>query len=150
MQALAARFCDTNLKMRANTEQPLERSYREVGRLEARVGELEKRLGIAPPPHVQFAEPGSALAGEILEVLDPPSLPTRPIKPNRAFSGASGFCAGFAAALVIALLRRRSPVVPFPAQQNYRKGAILRPAVHSGQSAVRTWMHSGALLLSLS
>ncbi|HWE48258.1 MAG TPA: hypothetical protein VG273_00610 [Bryobacteraceae bacterium] len=115
VQALVDRFINVNLEMGVNTDQQLE-SYRgELGRLEARVAGLEKRLGIASPPLIQPAELGSARAGDILAVLDPPSLPARPVKPARAAFGASGFGAGFAAALVIASLRRRPPAIPFPA-----------------------------------
>jgi hypothetical protein len=115
VQALVDRFCNTNLEMEmgVNTDQQLERSYREVGRLEARVAGIEKRLGIASPPLIQPYKLWSTR--ETLAVLDPPTLPTRPVNPNRAFSGALGFGVGFAAALVTALLRRRPPAIPFPA-----------------------------------
>jgi hypothetical protein len=101
------------MEMGVNTDQQLERSYREVGRLEARVAGIEKRLGIASPPLIQPYKLWSTR--ETLAVLDPPTLPTRPVNPNRAFSGALGFGVGFAAALVTALLRRRPPAIPFPA-----------------------------------
>lgn len=55
-------------------------------------------------------------AGENLDVLEPPTLPAQPAEPNRMIFAASGFGAGFAAALVVAVLRRRPPPVPFPAQ----------------------------------
>jgi uncharacterized protein involved in exopolysaccharide biosynthesis len=114
VQALVARFIDANQKT-ANTDQQRERSYLEVARLEARVAGLEKRLGIASPSPLQPDELEPSSTGEILALLDPPTLPARPIKPNRAFSGGLGFCTGFVAALVIALFRRRPPAVPFPA-----------------------------------
>jgi hypothetical protein len=77
---------------------------------------LEKRLGIpsaAPEPGDQLAV---AYMGVNLEVIDPPSLPLRPAKPNRWMIMADGFGAGFAVALVIALFRRRPPPMPLPAQ----------------------------------
>jgi hypothetical protein len=113
VQALVDRLINANLEM-GSTEQQLEPSHSEIGRLKARVAELEKRVGITSPP-IQPADLGSARAGDILTVLDPPTLPARPAKPVRVAFGASGFGAGFAAALGIALLRRRPPAIPFPA-----------------------------------
>jgi hypothetical protein len=89
----------------------------QVQRLEARVALLEKRLGIpsaAPEPGDQLAV--AYTVGENLEVIDPPSLPVRPVSPNRWIFMADGFGAGFIAALVIALFRRRPPPMPLPAQ----------------------------------
>jgi hypothetical protein len=86
----------------------------QVRRLEARVALLEKRLGIAAAtePADQLA---AAYMGVKLELSDPPSLPRRPAKPNRWIITADGFGAGFVAALVIAIFRRRPPPMPLPA-----------------------------------
>lgn len=73
VQALVARFIDTNLKTTtANTDQRRERFQLELARLEARVAGLEKRLGIASPSPLQPDELESARAGEILALLNPP------------------------------------------------------------------------------
>ncbi len=116
VQALLLRFADANADTRAQTDQQRERSHREVGDLEARIAGIEKRLGIASPHLVQSDELTLELAGKNLDVLDVPSLPMRPAKPNRAIFAAIGFGAGFVAAVVIAVFRRRPPAIPFPAQ----------------------------------
>jgi hypothetical protein len=51
-----------------------------------------------------------------LSVVDPPSLPAKAVFPDRWIFMAIGFGAGIAAAMVIAIFRRRPPPVPFPAQ----------------------------------
>jgi hypothetical protein len=115
--ALMTKFMDSNQVMQATALQ-IQRSLSrtQIERLEARIAVLEKRLGIAPAP----AEPReafvAAFSGINIDVLDPPSLPTLPATPNREIFAAIGFGAGFAAALVIAVFRRRPPAVPFPAQ----------------------------------
>jgi len=117
VQAVITRFIDWNLVMQrtaAQTERV--RSSNQVDRLEVRIAALEKRLGITSPP----AEPPGTLVpaygGIQLEVLDVPSLPAEPVYPNRAVFMATGFGAGFAAAIVVAVFRRRPPPIPFPAQ----------------------------------
>jgi hypothetical protein len=114
VQALLTRFVEANLtRQRA---QPAAGQLDPFRRLEARVAMLEKRLGIpsAAP------EPGDRLvpvyAGINFEVIDPPSLPVLPSKPNREIFMATGFGVGFVTALVIAIFRRRPPPVPSPAQ----------------------------------
>jgi hypothetical protein len=117
VQALLTRFVEGNLNRQRNRQQAQSAAGQldQFHRLEARVALLEKRLGIpsaAPEPGDQFA----GYMGENLEVIDPPSLPARPAKPNRALIMATGFGAGFAAALLIAIFRRRPPPMPLPAQ----------------------------------
>ena len=113
VQALLIRFAEANLN--GQRAQSAAGQFDQFHRLEARVSLLEKRLGIpsaAPEPGDQFAR----YMGVNLEVIDPPSLPVRLAKPNRWRFMAAGFGAGFIAALVIAVFRRRPPPIPFPAQ----------------------------------
>jgi uncharacterized protein involved in exopolysaccharide biosynthesis len=51
-----------------------------------------------------------------MNVLDPPSLPIDPVYPDRAHFMETGVAAGLAGALVIAVFRRKSPAIPYPAQ----------------------------------
>jgi hypothetical protein len=113
VQALLTRFNEANLN--GQRAQSAAEQLDKFHRLEARVALLEKRLGIpsaAPEPGDQFAR----YMGVNLEVIDPPSLPVRPAKPNRWLIMATGFGGGFVAALVIAIFRRRFPPLPLPAQ----------------------------------
>jgi hypothetical protein len=114
VQALLTRFNEANLnRQRA---QSAAGQLDQFHRLEARVALLEKRLGIpsaAPEPGDQLAV---AYKGVNFEVIDPPSLPVRPAYPKRWLIMAFGFGAGFVAALVIAIFRRRPPPMPLPAQ----------------------------------
>jgi hypothetical protein len=116
VQALLVRLMEANLHDARAHAQFTVGQLDQVRRLEARVALLEKRLGIPSAG----SEPGDQLAvrymGVNLEVTDPPSLPVRPAKPNRWRIMAAGFAAGFVAALVIAIFRRRPPPVAFPAQ----------------------------------
>jgi uncharacterized protein involved in exopolysaccharide biosynthesis len=117
VQALVTKFADHNM-VRASTETHAKRirSINQVDRLEARIAVLEKRLGIlspAPEP-LEFLAPASGAIN--LDVIDPPSLPTEPVYPHRAVFAAIGFGTGLAAALFIAVFRRRQPAIPFPAE----------------------------------
>ena len=51
-----------------------------------------------------------------ISVIDPPSLPVDPIYPDRAHFMETGFAIGFASALIIAVLRRKAPPIPCPAE----------------------------------
>ena len=64
-----------------------------------------------------------------LDVLDPPSLPIKPARPNHSLIALDGFGAGFLLALLIAIFRRRlRPAKSCPAQP-------AREASHGTQSA---------------
>lgn len=52
-------------------------------------------------------EKAGAPAGETLEVLDPPSLPEKPVSPNRLAFMACGLAAGLLIGVLAAVLRRR-------------------------------------------
>jgi hypothetical protein len=108
VQALLTHFNDANLN--GQRAQSAAGQPDQFQRLEARVASLEKRLGLPS------AAPEPRGPGINLEVIDPPSLPVRPAKPNRWLIMATGFGAGFAAAVVIAIFRRRPPPMPLPAQ----------------------------------
>jgi len=58
----------------------------------------------------------AAGTGTNLVVIEAPSTPTKAMYPDRVVFAALGFGAGFATAIVIAVLRRRPPAIPFPAQ----------------------------------
>ena len=93
------------------------RTYSQIDRLDARIAALEKRLGIPPakPEPLDELVPASEEIG--LDVLDPPTTPETPVKPNRAIFAAFGFGAGFIAALLIVIFRRPvHPAMTFPAQ----------------------------------
>jgi hypothetical protein len=51
-----------------------------------------------------------------LDVVEPPSLPAKAVFPDRWIFMAIGSCAGFIAALLIAILRHGPPPMPLPAQ----------------------------------
>ena len=116
VQALLTRFVEANLNDQRPRAQSAAGQLDQVRRLEARVALLEKRLGIPAAATEPGAQLAAVNAGMNLEVIDPPSLPVLPVKPNRALFMAAGFGAGFLAALVIALFRRRPPPMPLPAQ----------------------------------
>lgn len=87
----------------------------QVGRMEARIAALEKKLGMpAAPPEPE--DRVTVLTGVNLDVLDPPSLPIKPVYPNRAAFLLTGFGTGFVLAVLIAIFRSKHPPIPFPAQ----------------------------------
>jgi uncharacterized protein involved in exopolysaccharide biosynthesis len=117
VQSLITRFQESNLTRQRNVytaNRP--RSTDQVGRLEARIAVLEKRLGIASSASEPGAETPSNFAGFSLSVIDSPSLPERPTYPNRASFLVTGFGAGIALALMVAIFRRKPPAIPFPAE----------------------------------
>jgi len=117
VQALITKFAESNLvRQRVPAYVKRQRSYDQIDRMEARIAALEKRLGIPPAPPEPLDQLAPVSGGIVMEVIDPPSLPVDPVKPNRSIFMAMGFGAGFAAALVIAIFRRRPPPIPFPAQ----------------------------------
>jgi uncharacterized protein involved in exopolysaccharide biosynthesis len=117
VQALITKFVEINLvRQRVPAYVKRQRSYDQIDRMEARIAALEKRLGIPPSPPEPLDEFAPVSGGIVMEVLDPPSLPVDPVKPNRSIFMATGFGAGLAAAVVIAVFRRRPPPIPFPAQ----------------------------------
>jgi hypothetical protein len=118
VQTLLTRFQESNLfRQRDAMEAKRVRSLDQVDRMEARIAALEKRLGISSAPAA--SEDSRALARAIgfqLEVLDPPSMPQRPVFPNRIAFVATGLGAGLGLAGMVAVFRRRPPPIPFPAQ----------------------------------
>jgi hypothetical protein len=117
VQALITRFVDGNRRAE-NTAAHVKRirSVDQVDRLEARIAELEKRLGIKSPPPEPLETVVPAYTGIRMLVLDVPSLPTKPDYPNPYRFMAIGFGSGFILAVVIGVFRRTPPPIPFPAQ----------------------------------
>jgi uncharacterized protein involved in exopolysaccharide biosynthesis len=118
VQTLITKFQETN-KERQSVPAYVkrQRSYDQIDRMEARIAVLEKRLGIPPTPPEPLDQPVPAYEGTNLDVLDPPSLPVNPVKPNRSVFASVGFGAGFVASLIVVILRRPvHPAIPFPAQ----------------------------------
>jgi hypothetical protein len=116
VQTLLTRFQQANL-VRERTEANVIRlgSRDQIAGMEARIAVLERRLGIppsAPEPSDQFVR----ISGINLDVLDPPSLPVNPAKPNRTIFASFGFGGGLFLAAVIAIFRRPRTAIPFPAQ----------------------------------
>jgi hypothetical protein len=115
VQALTTKFEDSNIiSQRAQVREKRAVKDDQIYRLEARIAALEKRLGMQSAGH----EPNysdSPLVSIQLSVLDPPSLPTRPDYPDRFRFMAFGLGGGIAAAILIAIVRRRPPI-PLPAQ----------------------------------
>jgi hypothetical protein len=118
VQSVITKFREVNLQ-----RQPVpvyikhQRTYDRIERMDARIAVLEKRLGIPPAP----SEPLDVLVpvsnGTNLYVLDPPSLPVNPTKPNRYIFASFGVGAGFFAAVIVAIFRRPiRPAIRFPAQ----------------------------------
>jgi hypothetical protein len=118
VQTLLTRFQEANLfRQRDAMEATRRRSLDQVDRMEARIAALEKRLGISAAPAVsEDSRAVSRAIGFQLEVLDPPSMPERPVYPNRIAFVATGLGAGLGLAGVIAVFRRRPPPIPFPVQ----------------------------------
>jgi hypothetical protein len=116
VQALITKFQDANL-INQRTQARVSRAIAsdQIYRLEARIGALEKRLGMPSVPHEPDFSPVPP-GGIQLEVLDPPSLPVNAVSPDRWRFMASGFAAGVVVAVLIAIFRRRPPPIPFPAQ----------------------------------
>jgi hypothetical protein len=107
VQVLLTKLIDANLvRQRARSSLMQARTGTQVDRLEARIAAIEKRLGITTVP----SEPLNRFAGINLDVLDPPSLPVKPVSPDRSIFMLYGFGSGFALAIVIAIFRRRVPV----------------------------------------
>jgi hypothetical protein len=118
VQTLITKFQQMNLeRQRVPAYVTRQRTYDQIDRMEARIAVLEKRLGIpaTPPEPLDQAAPRSD--GSYLNVLDPPSIPVKPVKPNRAIFAFFGFGSGFIAALIVVIFRRPvRPAIPFPAQ----------------------------------
>lgn len=119
VQTLITRFQEANLdRQRGLAHAMQQRTDDQIGKMEARIAVLEKRLGIPPSPSEpldQFVDRRSL--GTNLDVVDPPSLPIKPAKPNRAIFAFFGFGSGFFAALIVAIFRRPvRPAISFPAQ----------------------------------
>ncbi len=91
-QHLITRFLDVAIEKQKSPE-VLAAARAQVGAtaaLEARIGVLERRLGIATEP-VVIADSGPTIA---VNVLDPASLPDQPLFPNRTLFAALGLGAG--------------------------------------------------------
>lgn len=114
VQALITKFQDANLIVQRTGADAS--PYDDLDRLEERITVIEKRLGIPTPQPTAARMSFIRRAGVMLDVLDPPSLPTKPASPNRSFFMLAGFGAGFALALIVAIFRRKMPPIPFPAQ----------------------------------
>jgi len=66
-----------------------------IARLQARIDSLEKRLGIPAPEPPPLPDTAGA-SGEVRAlILDPPSVPERPVFPNRSSFMATGLGTGF-------------------------------------------------------
>jgi hypothetical protein len=117
VQALITKFEDANLiRQRVPTYVKRQRSYDQIDRMEARIAALEKRLGMPLSPPALPNEWAPLEAGINLNVVDPPSLPIQQVYPDRSRFMAVGFAAGLAAAIFTAIVRRKRPPIPFPAQ----------------------------------
>lgn len=116
VQTLVTRFLDTNVYLTRAAFLKKQRPSDQIATMDAGIAVLEQRLGIAHTPAVRSGELPSGARGNYLEVIDAPSLPSTPVFPNRAALMLTGLLSGFTVAIVIALLRRRSPPMPFPAQ----------------------------------
>ena len=117
VQALITHLVDANLtsqRLPANVKR--QRSYDQVDRMEARIAALEKKLGMPPAPPEPLDQFLPVDAGLNLSVLDPPTLPIQAEAPDRLRFMETGFAAGLAMAIFIAIFRRKRPPIPFPAQ----------------------------------
>jgi hypothetical protein len=118
VQTFITRFVQMNLQRQRNENDVnrTQRSRDKVDELDARIAVLEKRLGIPPSPAPQ-PEPFDRFApGRVnIDVLDPPSLPINPVKPNRTMFAFFGLVAGIVMAVAIAIFRPRPhPAIPVP------------------------------------
>lgn len=118
VQTVITKFQEANLqRQRVPVYIKYQRTYDQIDRLEARIAALEKRLGIppsAPEPLDDLVRVSNPIN---LDVLDPPTTPVNPVKPNRYIFASFGFGAGFIAALIVVIFRRPvHPAIPFPAQ----------------------------------
>jgi uncharacterized protein involved in exopolysaccharide biosynthesis len=117
VQVLVTKLIDANLvRQRERSYFMQARTGNQVDRLEARIAAIEKRLGIQTTQSEPLNQFAGRPEGINLDVLDPPSLPVKPVSPDRSIFMVCGFGSGFAAALIIAVFRRRvQPALPFPA-----------------------------------
>ncbi len=110
VQALVSHFMDWSIEHASHRSADAV-AKDEIALLESRIAVLEQRLGIA---HAQSQE-AVIPAGIELGVLDPPSMPARPVYPDRYRFMSIGFGSGIVLALVLTILRRRpQPPAPFP------------------------------------
>jgi uncharacterized protein involved in exopolysaccharide biosynthesis len=112
VQALVSRFFNWSIEHESRRSDEAETGTRQqIERLESRVALLEQRLGIGRSE--SKASEAVLPEGISLVALDRPSLPVRPVYPNRYHFMAVGFGAGIVLALVITMLRRRpQPAAP--------------------------------------
>jgi uncharacterized protein involved in exopolysaccharide biosynthesis len=75
----------------------------------------EAQIDIVRASARQLSGRDSAGNAQLLEVLDPPGLPATPAWPNRVAFMATGFGAGVAFAVAVALFRRSRPATPLRA-----------------------------------
>jgi hypothetical protein len=118
VQTLITEFQEANLRsQRVPVYVKHQRTYDQIDRMEARIATLEKRLGIPPAPPEPLDQLAPVSDPINLDVLDPPSLPVNPSKPNRTIFASFGFGSGFFAALIVLIFRRPvRPAISFPAQ----------------------------------
>jgi hypothetical protein len=115
VQALAAEFEASNIARERVASNMM--GYYQAGGVEARLAAIEKRLGISSPAPVSNPFEPSAPNRTTMEVIDPASQPINPLWPDPFRFMYIGLGAGFIAAAIIAVFRRRvQPAVPFPAQ----------------------------------
>jgi hypothetical protein len=117
VQVVVAQLQEANLdRQRLTANLKRQRSDDQIDRLEARIAALEQRLGIPPSPPKPLNEFPSVIERVNLDVLDPATLPVKPVFPDRVEFMSFGFGSGFVLALVIAIFRHRpQPAIPFPA-----------------------------------
>ncbi len=116
VRALMARFQESNVyRQRDHPILTSQHPSDQVSQLEARIAVLEKRLGIGSAQPEAGRGPAVVPPCIDLSVLDPPSLPEKPARPNRFIIAEIGFVGGFVLAAAIAIFRRRPVPIPFPA-----------------------------------
>jgi len=109
VQTLVTRFQEEHLtRQREAAKLTGPGSSAELGHLETRIALLEKQLGISSAQ----PESGGFAIIHNLSVLDSPSLPERPVYPNRFRFTFIGLAFGMVTAAVVALFRRRPPPLP--------------------------------------